>query len=108
MSARHLAVTAGLGAALVAAPVRAGSFFDDGTYAFDPTAIDTFDFEDGVPPPVDEDSMPLVRVESASALSGSHFIELEPFGEATIAVKLPPGPRTLRVSLWARNGEGIG
>lgn len=47
MTARHLGVTAGLGLLLVAAPLRAGSFRDDGTYAFDPSAIDIFDFEDG-------------------------------------------------------------
>lgn len=108
MTARHLAVTAGLGAALVAAPVRAGSFHADGSFAFDPTAIDTFDFEDGVPPPVDEESAPIVRIESDHALSGAHVITVEPFGEATMAVKLPAGARTLRISLWARGGEAVG
>jgi hypothetical protein len=107
MLARLLAVAAGLGAALVAAPLRAGSFHPDGSFAFDPTAIDTFDFEDGLPPPV-EGEEPLVRAKSAAALSGAHVITIQPFGQATMAVKLPAGARTLRVSLWARAGEAIG
>ncbi len=87
---------------------QAGSFFDDGSFAFDPNATVTFDFEEGVPEPVDPEQEPIVRVESDSALSGRWVIELGEHGQAYIPLQLPPLARRYQVSLWIRGGDGVG
>ncbi|MBW2459287.1 MAG: hypothetical protein JRI68_32625, partial [Deltaproteobacteria bacterium] len=101
---------AGLLAGSVALPASeawAGSFFADGSFAFDPAAVATFDFEHGVPVPTDPEEEPILRVESDSALSGRWVIEIGEYSEAYIPLDLPPTARRYRVSFWIRGGDGV-
>ena len=92
----------------VPATARAGSFFEDGSFAFDPTAAVALDFEtDQIPPSADPEKAPSVRASSTSALSGQWVIEVEPFQDADFVVKLPAQQNTYRVSMWVR-GDGVG
>ena len=97
------------GAVVACTPAAwAGSFFDDGSFAFDPNAVATFDFEHGVPEPTDPEEEPIERVESKSALSGRWVIDVDKLGQAYIPLDLPPTVRRYRVSLWIRGGGATG
>jgi Peptidase family S41 len=86
----------------------AGSFSQAGVYAFDEAASDSFDFENGAPPPVNEEDPPITVVESPTALSGSHVVEVMPFGSADLLAELPSSKHSYRVSLWIRGGDTVG
>lgn len=89
----------------VPTPARAGGFFDDGSFAFDPSAVVRLDFETEVPVP--EGDTPPTRVESETALSGEWVVELAPFGDAGVSLSVPPLVRSYRASVWIRGGEGV-
>ncbi|HEY4116879.1 MAG TPA: S41 family peptidase [Byssovorax sp.] len=88
-----------LGAASAA---HAGSFADDGTFEFDPTAVATFDFEKA-----DADAG-VTPTSDAGALSGSHVLVLSAFGQSALPVTLPSVRATYRVSAWIKGNEVVG
>jgi len=91
------------------ATARGGTFFEDGSFAFDPNAAVTLDFEDEqIPPSADPEEPPSVRKASDSALSGKWVIDVAPFEDADFLVALPAQKRTYRVSLWIRGGDSVG
>jgi hypothetical protein len=96
------------GATTVVSSASAGSFNDNGSYAFDPLAIERFDFEDDGPEWIDPSDPPPATVVSESALSGDHVLQLEsPNGFATArwAIVLPAAKRSFGVSAWIRGAE---
>ena len=92
----------------MAPAVSAGDFFEDGTYAFDANATQRFDFEDGVPEPLEEGDPPLTRVESDTAFSGDWIIEVPQFEFAGFIADIPPVKRSYRVSFWVRGVDALG
>ncbi|MFT3774635.1 MAG: S41 family peptidase [Minicystis sp.] len=107
-SARALAIPfAGLVLAGSSA-ARAGSFTADGTFLFDPTAVDRIDFED-VPMSTDGDADGGTdHVEDPGALSGKRVLTLAPQAGVDVPVTLPKTRQTYRVSAWIRDGEVTG
>jgi hypothetical protein len=104
-SARALTLS-GAGALLVlthAAGARAGSFTDDGSYLFDPTAIATFDFEEATPP----DGATVAA--DPGALSGGHVVTVPAQQGVDLTVaKVPAVRQTYRVTAWIRDAEVTG
>jgi len=94
-----------LGATLVTGQARAGTFNADGSFVFDPTAVQIYDFEDGIPDPIDEEADPINGGESDSALSGDTVVTVDQFQSADLLVNVLGGRHTYRASLWIRGGE---
>ncbi|MEQ9317997.1 MAG: hypothetical protein RIF41_02520, partial [Polyangiaceae bacterium] len=94
-----------LGATLVAGQAEAGTFNADGSFVFDPTAVQIYDFEEGIPDPIDEESDPIEGAESDSALSGDTVVTVEEFQSADFLVEVLGGRHTYRASMWVRGGE---
>ncbi|HHH29673.1 MAG TPA: hypothetical protein ENK57_15195 [Polyangiaceae bacterium] len=94
-----------LGATLVAGQAEAGTFNADGSFVFDPTAVQIYDFEDGVPDPIDEESDPINAAQSDTALSGETVVTVEEFQSADFEVDVLGGRHTYRASMWVRGGE---
>jgi hypothetical protein len=109
--ARPWARAAGLGlgacVTLLGEPARAGSFFEDGSFAFDAQAAWTMDFEEAVLPS-DAGDAPAARLESDSALSGRWVLALGANQESVAHVVLPMVARTYRASMWIRGSEATG
>lgn len=95
------AALAGSGALLAlllpAAPAFAGDFAPDGTFAFDPRAVATLDFEEvdaGAGAAADE-----------GALAGGHVLALAQYASSEVAIEVPKVRATYRASAWIRDGE---
>jgi hypothetical protein len=95
------AALAGLSLLVSGATVRAGTFRTDGSYAFDPAADATNDFE------IAEPDGGVTVVEDATALSGGHVLALAAYQGFDFPVTLPKEARTYRVSVWVRGSETI-
>jgi len=103
MAGRHSIATAlGFVLATATSTASAGDFLPDGTFAFDPLAVDSFDFEDGELEPFAEGEEPLEPVESSTALSGTHVLTVGSFEFGGVWLKLPSAKRRYRASVWLR------
>lgn len=98
-----------VGATLHAAPLHAGEFAADGTFAFATDAAVAIDFEDAeLPPSADPADPPATRVVVSDALSGNAVIALGPYQSTSFEVTLPKELATYRASVWIRGGEAVG
>ena len=91
--------------ALASAPgaALAGTFADDGTFAFDARATTTFDFEEPLPQGV---AGKLTK--DPGALSGGSVLTLAAYAQVSLPVTLPKEARSYTLRLWARGGEAVG
>lgn len=91
-------------------PAVAADFEEDGSFAFDPQAAFTLDFEEDLPAEGEGGAGgggASLTVEDEGALSGDRVLALGPFQGVDVPVMLPEGARAYRVSAWARGGETI-
>jgi hypothetical protein len=98
-----------LGVAALLAPRAAlgGSFYDDGTFVFDPRAAARFDFSEPLPDPDDPSEPQPVRVEKADALTGGWVVEVAKHQQLALPLEVPKVARTYRASLWLRGHEAM-
>ncbi|MFO0547047.1 MAG: hypothetical protein U0271_01600 [Polyangiaceae bacterium] len=91
---------------LVARPVLAASFDENGELTFDPEAIYTNDFETDLPPS-DNPEGPSLTKEDAGALHGARVLVLDAFQNAGVSVELPATAMQYRVSAWVRERQTV-
>ncbi len=94
-----------LGALAIAWPARAGTFAPDGTFAFDPTAVVSVDFE-AYPDGLDATAAGYELVDDASALSGSRAAKVAPYQGAEVKLALPAGDGSYLARAWVK-GDGF-
>lgn len=103
------AIASAAALALWCGPASAGTFTEDGTFVFDPSAIVTFDFEEPLPaaPDAGDAGSEAVLEADDEALAGGKVLVLGPFQSVDLPVELPEVARSYRVSLWIRGGEAV-
>lgn len=112
---KHLRVRAPLAAAAALAwtlPAQAGSFAEDGSFAFDPASVSRLDFEaaageggQGGGGASSSASSGGGATDPPPALHGAGSLELMQFQGVDLAVDVLAERRTYRVSAWVHGGE---
>ncbi len=104
MRMKYLALALVPAAFTFPAVARAATFGSDGTFAFDPSATTTLDFEEDIPNDTGSASL---TVADAGALHGARVLSLEAFSGVDLPVSVSAAPATYRVSAWIRGSETV-